>query len=202
MEKLLEACELAHLIGPSSYTSNAGVLSALHDQPAHLTVIDEFGKALENASVKNNARDRSMPTALMEVGRADGVFRRATAPSACRPLGRGELQGTHGAQSLRCRCWPATTPESFFESIGSAAARDGFLNRFLIVESEIGRQVGPALRRAGATRERGLGAQMRRQTDGALVNPDGNATLAIAHRGAYAGGRAGAVSPVRDRMRA
>ena len=27
----------------------------LHDQPAHLTVIDEFGKALENASVKNNA---------------------------------------------------------------------------------------------------------------------------------------------------
>ena len=179
VEKLLEACELAHLIGPSSYTSNAGVLSALHDQPAHLTVIDEFGKALENASVKNNARDRSMLTALMEVwGRADGVLR----PQGYSTFG----MSARDAASFKERTVrnPAlsllamTTPESFFESIGSAAARDGFLNRFLIVESEIGRQVGQhRAELAPPESVRAWAAQMRRQTDGALVNPDGNATL-------------------------
>ena len=179
VEKLLEACELAHLIGPSSYTSNAGVLSALHDQPAHLTVIDEFGKALENASVKNNARDRSMLTALMEVwGRADGVLR----PQGYSTFG----MSARDAASFKERTVrnPAlsllamTTPESFFESIGSAAARDGFLNRFLIVESEIGRQVGQhRAELAPPESVRTWAAQMRRQTDGALVNPDGNATL-------------------------
>jgi hypothetical protein len=35
-----------------------------------------------------------------------------------------------------------TTPDTFFEAVGSSAARDGFLNRFLTVESDIGRQVG------------------------------------------------------------
>jgi len=35
-----------------------------------------------------------------------------------------------------------TTPETFYETVGSAAARDGFLNRFLIVETDIGRQPG------------------------------------------------------------
>jgi len=35
-----------------------------------------------------------------------------------------------------------TTPDSFYDSIGSAAARDGFLNRFLIIEDTIGRQLG------------------------------------------------------------
>ena len=179
VEKLLEACELAHLIGPSSYTSNAGVLSALHDQPAHLTVIDEFGKALENASVKNNARDRSMLTALMEVwGRADGVLR----PQGYSTFG----MSARDAASFKERTVrnPAlsllamTTPESFFESLGSAAARDGFLNRFLIVESDIGRQVGQhRAELAPPESVRAWAAQMRRQTDGALVNPDGNATL-------------------------
>ena len=179
VEKLLEACELAHLIGPSSYTSNAGVLSALHDQPAHLTVIDEFGKALENASVKNNARDRSMLTALMEVwGRADGVLR----PQGYSTFGLSARDAAsfkeRTVRNPALSLLAMTTPESFFESIGSAAARDGFLNRFLIVESDIGRQVGQyRAELAPPESVRAWAAQMRRQTDGALVNPDGNATL-------------------------
>ena len=44
-------------------------------------------------------------------------------------------------ESLARTVMAMTTPETFFEAIGSAAARDGFLNRFLIVESDIFRVV-------------------------------------------------------------
>jgi hypothetical protein len=179
VERLLEACDLAHLIGPASYTSNAGVLSALHDQPSHLTVIDEFGKALDNASVKHNARDRAMLTALMEVwGRADGVLR----PQGYSTFG----MSAKDAASFKDRSvrHPAltvlamTTPESFFESIGSAAARDGFLNRFLIVESDIGRQAGQHAATLPVPPEVLEWAATARAAGAAgLVNADGNPSL-------------------------
>lgn len=143
VEHLLEACNLDKLIGPANYTSNSGVLSALHKQPSHLTVIDEFGKVLEAASVKHSARAASAMTALMEVwARCDGVMR----PQGYSTFGMSDADAAKIAE--RAVRNPAltllamTTPESFFETIGSAAARDGFLNRFLIVESDIGRQVG------------------------------------------------------------
>lgn len=141
IETLLEACDLGSLIGPASYTSNSGVLSALHDQPCHITIVDEFGKELEQASIKNNARAQGMLKSLIEVwGRCDGVVR----PQGYSTFG----MSASDAAKMKDRFIrnPAltllgiTTPDTFFESIGSAAARDGFLNRFLIVESEIGRQ--------------------------------------------------------------
>jgi len=143
VEALLEACNLAHLIGPASYTSNSGVLSALHNQPSHLTVIDEFGKELEQASVKGNARAQGMLKSLMEVwGRCDGTLR----PQGFSTFGMSEQDAKKMAErSIRnpaLTMLAMTTPGTFFESIGSAAARDGFLNRFLIVESDTGRQVG------------------------------------------------------------
>lgn len=145
VEKLLEACDLAHLIGPASYTSNSGVLSALNRQPSHLTVIDEFGKVLEAASIKHSARAASAMTALMEAwGRCDGTLR----PQGYSTFGvsarDAERMEDRSVRNPALTLLAMTTPESFFETIGSAAARDGFLNRFLIVESDIGRQVGKA----------------------------------------------------------
>ena len=143
VETLLEACNLAHLIGPSSYTSNSGLLSALHSQPSHLTVIDEFGKELEQASSKTNTRAQGMLKALIEVwGRCDGTLR----PQGFSTFAMSEQDAKKlSERSIRnpaLTLLGMTTPGTFFESIGSAAARDGFLNRFLIVESDIGRQVG------------------------------------------------------------
>ena len=142
VEALLDACELSHLIGPSSYTSSAGVLSSLHDQPSHITVIDEFGKEVEQASIKNNERAKGTQRTLIEVwGRCDGVVR----PQGYSTFGLSQSDAAKlKERSIRnpALCLLAmTTPESFFGSIGSAAARDGFLNRFIIVESDIGPQV-------------------------------------------------------------
>lgn len=144
IEKMLEACNLDHLIGPASYTSSAGVICTLQDQPSHITIIDEFHRELEKASVRENANAKGMIKTLIEVwGRNEGVLR----PQGYSTNGLGRRDSGGGSISERSVRNPALTllgmavPE-FWEQIGSSAARDGFLNRFLIVESTQGRQVG------------------------------------------------------------
>lgn len=141
IEKLLTSCELTHLIGPSGYTSNAGVLSCLLHQPNHVAVIDEFHRLLELASLKNNGNLKSMLTYLMT---AWGQLHSVVRPVSYSTLGLSSKD----AQTAKERTVynPAITTVAlaipdFWEKVGSAAVRDGFLNRFLIVESEIGRQV-------------------------------------------------------------
>lgn len=178
VESLLEACGMAHLIGPASYTSNSGVLSALHAQPSHVTIIDEFGKVLEAASIRHNVRAASAMVSLMEAwGRCDGTLR----PQGYSTFGMSK-QDADKAEDRTIRnpaltLMAMTTPESFFEAIGSAAARDGFLNRFLIVESDIGRQVGRASNPMPVPDAVLEWAAMAHAHDG-LANPDMVANLA------------------------
>lgn len=141
VEELLQACGLGNLIGPSGYSSDSGVTSGLLHQPNHVAVIDEFHRVLEQASVKSNARARSALTQLMEAwGRQDGTLR----PQSYSTVG----MSAQDARALRDRMVvnPSVTLMTMaipdlWEQIGSAAVRDGFLNRFLIVESEVGPQV-------------------------------------------------------------
>lgn len=143
LEHLLEACDLGNLIGPPGYTSDSGVLSGLHARPSHVAIIDEFGKVLEAASVKGNVRATSTMRQLMEVwGRCDGTVR----PQGYSTVGMKaadveKLEG-RSVRNPALTLLALTTPDSFFDTIGSASARDGFLNRFLIVESPIGRSAG------------------------------------------------------------
>lgn len=148
VETLLEACDMASLIGPASYTSSAGLLSALHEQPSHLTIIDEFGKELEQASIKGNARAQSTMRSLIEVwGRCDGTLRpQGYSTFGVKPSEASKLND-RSVRNPALSLLAMTTPETFFDTIGSAAARDGFLNRFIIVESDIGRQVSTMAQR-------------------------------------------------------
>lgn len=180
VEDLLDACGLGHLVGPASYTSNSGLLSALHAQPSHLTVIDEFGKELEQASIKNNARAQGTMKLLIETwGRCDGVLR---------PQGYSTF-GMSGAEKKeindRVIRNPAltllgiTTPDSFFETIGSAAARDGFLNRFLIVESETGPQVSRMVKQLPVPQAVQDWAQAMLALSDGLIDPSSTASAGL-----------------------
>jgi hypothetical protein len=178
IEDALEQCDLGHLIGPSSYTSDSAVVSALLSQPAHLTVIDEFGKELEKASMKGNGRAQSMLKALMEVwGRCHGTVR----PQGYSTFGMTESDTAKLKERIvrnpSLNLLAMTTPESFFESIGSAAARDGFLNRFLIVESDIGRQTSRQAHTVSFPPSVIEWVAAVRDSSGMLINPDTNATL-------------------------
>ena len=172
VEDLLDACGMGHLIGPASYTSNAGVLSALHAQPSHITVIDEFGKELEQASVKNNARAQGTMKLLIETwGRCDGVLR----PQGYSTFGMNSAEkkdvSDRVVRNPALSLLGMTTPESFFETIGSAAARDGFLNRFLIVESEVGPQVSRMVKHLPVPQEVVDWAQAMCEASTGLVDP-------------------------------
>lgn len=178
VEDLLDACGLDRLIGPSSYTSASGVLSALHDQPCHVTVIDEFGKEIEMASVKNNERAKGTQRALMEVwGRCDGTMRPqgySTIGLSAQDIARmKERTIRNPALTLLAM----TTPESFFGSIGSAAARDGFLNRFIIVESDIGPQVSQFAPRIDVPQSIIEWAQAMHRASDSLADPSACASL-------------------------
>jgi len=172
LEHLLEKCDMGHLIGPANYTSDSGLLSALHRQPAHVTVLDEFGKIMEAVSVKNNARQQSAIRALMEAwGRCDGVMR----PQGYSTFGMSKADADKLAERVIRN--PAITvmalapPDSFYSSIGSASARDGFLNRFLIVESDIGRSAGRHVPRLAVPEQVIEWAKAVHAHDG-ILNPD------------------------------
>jgi hypothetical protein len=142
LETLLEACGLSHIIGPSGYSSDSGLMSSLHAQPNQATVIDEFHRVLEQASIKGNARSQGMVRALIEAwGRTNGVMRSVGYSTVGATAAQvAALQGRDVANPSLTLL--AMSIPSFWETIGSAAAKDGFLNRFLIVETTIGRQVG------------------------------------------------------------
>lgn len=142
IESALDQCGLSGLIGPNGYTSDSGVLSALHSKPSHVTVMDEFGKELEMASIKGNARARGTLKTLMEMwGRCGGVAR----PQGYSTVGLNQTDAARIEQRMvhnpALTLVAMSTPETFFENVGGAAVSDGFLNRLLIVESDHGRQV-------------------------------------------------------------
>jgi len=136
IEEVLSASGLAHLIGPSKYTSDSGLLSALIQQPSHLCISDEFGKILEAAADPNNIGARSTLRLMMEVwGRCHGVLRSTGYSTA------GMRQDAIDALNARIVYKPAlsfiglSTPDSFYDALTRGSLIDGFVNRMLIVES-------------------------------------------------------------------
>jgi hypothetical protein len=137
---VLEMAGLGHLRGPSGYTSAPGVLSSLYMKPCHISVIDEFGNMLGSAAASGNYHKRDSLSSLMEVfGRQMGVMR----PSGYATLGlsdadkkKMEIFVSYPSLTLL----GMTTPETFYENISSKDIASGFLNRFLIVQSRMGRK--------------------------------------------------------------
>lgn len=142
LERCLEAAQLEHLIGPSGYTSAAGVMSALREQPNHISIIDELGRVLASTQAQGNYHKADAQTLLME------VWGRQT--STLRPQGysTGTLSKDQKTELSRVVRHPSltlmtmTTPSTFYESLSQRYVSDGFLGRFLVVESHIGRQKG------------------------------------------------------------
>jgi hypothetical protein len=142
IDATLSAAGLAHLLGPSGYTSDSAVFSALHHQPCHLTVIDELGELLGNAKAQGNYHKRQAITALVQ---AWGLLHGTLRPQGYSTMALQAAQRQEAA--TRCVHRPAlsmlamTTPRTFYDSLTEQSIEGGFLNRLLIVESQIGRQL-------------------------------------------------------------
>lgn len=174
-EELLDAWGLSNLIGPAGYTSGAGVLSALMDQPNHLTVIDEYHREIEQATQRQNGRAHTAQTSVMEAyGRNSGVIRGqgySTAGMSARDKeGLAKRSVYNPSINLMCMAVP-----EMWEIIGSKAARDGFLNRFIVIESHLPRQVSRIVERQPVPERIKEWATIRNRYTG-LIDPDTNAT--------------------------
>ncbi|MDD4438936.1 MAG: DUF3987 domain-containing protein [Tissierellia bacterium] len=166
VEEIAIEAGLSNLIGPSGYTSAGGLFTALMKKPAQLSIIDELGRQISSAKKERSSNSETAQTAIMEIfGRLNGVHRppgysnmsALTKPQIQKqqkseqsktmkldngktinvlPLGEDELYIRHPALSV----FAMSTPETLYESLSSMLIRDGFLPRFIVVETELGRK--------------------------------------------------------------
>lgn len=141
IETLLEAAGFGYLIGSGRFASESSIISALVGQPCHVAMLDEFGKSIEESNSAGNWMARGTLKGLIEVwGRAHSVLR----PVAYSTAGLSSRQAEELAKRMVRK--PAlviqamSTPETLFDAMTNKSAVDGFLNRFVTVFSDIGRQ--------------------------------------------------------------
>lgn len=137
VERMLMAADLSSLLGGAGYSSSTAVFGALQSAPAHLTVIDEYGRMLESGKRSMSEHKLTAVTALMEVyGRADGMM----VPTRFSSRGL-TLKERLEIEAARVYCPNITllalsSPAAFYESLNDRSVGDGFLPRFVVVESD------------------------------------------------------------------
>lgn len=143
------------LHGPSKYSSGSAVFSALIHRPVHITIIDEIGRYLNAVKGDKNSHLTDAQTQMMEVfGRAAGIhvkpqFSELTSTKAQKE----ELNQTTYILRPSITVIGMSVPGRFYEALSNSEIVDGYLPRYLIVESDIGRQVGIRKARADVSPE-------------------------------------------------
>ncbi|MGI0115201.1 bifunctional DNA primase/polymerase [Zooshikella sp. RANM57] len=142
VEQILEASGYGRLISGSGYTSSGALFSELLHEPNHISIIDEFGKYLEGSQHKMNPHKAEAITRLVEAWSKCGS---SLYPPVYSTMGMSK----QAAEELRKRCikHPAltllalTTPGTFYSALSPELVKDGFLGRFIVMESQLKRQV-------------------------------------------------------------
>ncbi|MDM5182235.1 DUF3987 domain-containing protein, partial [Massilia sp. DJPM01] len=142
IEECLRAAELGQLIGACDYTSDAAVDSMLLAKPTHISILDEFGMLMESAKSKGNHHGATVRRRLMEVfGRPHSTLQPKAYSTAGLTVKQRAEFGTREVENPSLTLLAMTTPGTFFNAIGSGSMQDGFLNRFIVVHTDLGRQL-------------------------------------------------------------
>ena len=142
VESVLNASDHEKLVVGDGYTSSGAVHSVLKMRPTQITVMDEFGKRLEAIGASGNTNKEDGIQTLMEAwGRCHGVLR----PDNYSLM---NVQENYKEQMMsRVTHKPAITlvglsvPKNFYNALNGGRIADGFLNRFVVVESTEPRRV-------------------------------------------------------------
>lgn len=138
-ERVLSEAGLSQLIGPRGYTSDSGVFSALYHQPAHLAIIDEIGEMMRNSKAAGNFHKKSSVTMLLEAwGLTSGTMR----SQGYSTIGKKDEKDSHKVvERPSLTLLGMSTPRTFWDGLDESSIEGGLLNRLLVVESTIGRQL-------------------------------------------------------------
>lgn len=141
IERILEAANRPEFIGPKAFTSEAGVLSSLMMQPKQISISDEFGRYLGSSRRSGNTLKEEAQSAFMELfGRLDGTYRGSGYSTHGMSKDQIEELKNRSVEKPGLTVLGMTTPQTFYESLSGMDVKDGYLNRFLIVASPLGRQ--------------------------------------------------------------
>lgn len=135
IERVLTRAGYRRLVGPSAYSSGNAVFSALLRKPAHVAIIDEFGKYMEAAAREHDTFRADTIKQLMEAfGRLHGDM--ATPQFSTMTMSASQAADAEPKviQRPAITLLAMTTPSSFYDAIRSSRVQDGFLNRLLIAE--------------------------------------------------------------------
>ena len=143
IESILDASGHADIMAGDGYTSSGAVYSLLRHKPTHITVMDEFGKRLESIAKSSNSNKEDALQVLMESwGRCHGTLRpdnyslmNMTAKQQEEALNRSTMKPAITLIGM-------SVPRNFYGALSTGRIVDGFLNRFIVVESKLPRAVG------------------------------------------------------------
>jgi len=141
IERVLRAAKFSTMSPASEYTSDSAIDSMLRAHPTHIAIIDEFGYMLKTANAKNNTNGGTARKRLMEVfGRCGGTLQPKAFSTVALNQAQRDGMGPRHVENPALTVLGMTTPTPFYEAVGSGALTDGFLNRLIVVESDLGRQ--------------------------------------------------------------
>ena len=137
----LREAGLAGLMVGEKYASDVGMISAIYQRPRHISIQDEVG--LTNAAnSKDNQHFANVRAKLISIfGDLNGVVEMP------RYSMNGKSKGQLEDEAARFIVRPSvtfvgmSTPNTFYDSLNSASIHDGFLNRMMIVNTRLPRQL-------------------------------------------------------------
>lgn len=132
VHRLLGAANMADFAGGSAMASGTAVQSRLAWQPNTVYLIDEIGMLLSRLNAAGaGGHEREITDILMQAySSADMAAFRG------KDYADRQSRGTTEARYPCLNLFGVTTPAALFDSLSSAEVLSGFLNRFLLVESE------------------------------------------------------------------
>jgi hypothetical protein len=134
---VMVAAKLDCLIGGSQYTSDEAVHNELREHATSIHVTDEFGIQLKAAKSAGSSHPQNVNRVFMELFSECDGFNRGKAFSTA---GLNKNHREEFSAERRKLIKPSltivaiTTPDIFYEEIGSASLCNGFLNRFIGME--------------------------------------------------------------------
>jgi hypothetical protein len=131
----------ADLMGDDAYTSGQAVISKLLDSPAHITIIDEFGRHMEAQKKADTSLAVEANSKLMEAfGAATGVLRAKTNSTLHLTQAQKATLQNKVVFNPSLSLLGLTTPKRFYDALSNELVQDGFLGRFLVATTTAERQ--------------------------------------------------------------
>jgi hypothetical protein len=143
IEKVLMETDMSHLIAGDGYTSPGAVTSSLLYAPRHVSIIDEFAKYMQASSNQGSGGQiAEANSAMMQAfGRSDGVFRTKNYSSMhMSNEKRREMMETK-VFNPNMTIMAMATPDDMYKTLTIDAVKDGFINRFIVCNSNAKRGI-------------------------------------------------------------